>query len=47
MDGGFRETGTKLYPLPNRAWFTEGEDKHLKTNKQIKQKIKIQVTSFK
>lgn len=35
MDGGFRETGTKLYPLPNRAWFTEGEDKHLKTNKQI------------
>lgn len=35
MDGGFRETGTKLYPLPNRAGFAEGEDKHLKTNKQI------------
>ena len=36
MDERFRETGTKLYPQHlNRAWFTEGEDKHLKTNKQI------------
>lgn len=35
MDGGFRETDKNVSLAPNRAWFTEGEDMHLKMNKQI------------